>query len=189
MNAGKSTTLLQSCYNYNERGMHTVIFSPAIDDRYQVGKVTSRLGIESNAEILQKDTDILKSINDLNFIQKIDCILIDEAQFLTKQQVFQITEVVDQLNIPVLTYGLRTDFQANPFEGSQYLLLWADNLVEIKTVCHCGKKANHVLRVDKNGKVITHGEQLEIGGNDSYISVCRKHHKMKIIEGNKDNNV
>ena len=179
MNAGKSTTLLQACHNYEERGMNTVIFAPHLDDRYEVGQITSRLGISKKAHLFNHQTNIYNLIHKYNENITISCVLIDEAQFLTKEQVFQVTEVVDQLDIPVLTYGLRTDFQANAFEGSQYLLLWADHLVELKTICHCGKKATHVLRIDTNGNVLSSGEQLKIGGNEQYISVCRKHYKTK----------
>ncbi len=177
MNAGKTTTLLQSNYNYQERGMQTVLFTPALDDRYGLGKITSRIGLAAKAHLYQSDTNLLKAIKTIRQQQLIDCMLIDEAQFLSKAQVFQLTEVVDQLHIPVLAYGLRTDYLGQPFEGSLYLLSWADSLIEIKTVCHCGRKASHVLRVDTEGRVISKGEQVAIGGNESYTSVCRRHYK------------
>lgn len=180
MNAGKSTTLLQSSFNYKERGMEPQIYTAAIDDRYEVGKVTSRIGLEAPARIFHNDTDLLKDVKDLLLEKKVDCILVDESQFLSKQQVDQLTHVVDELNIPVLCYGLRTDFLGELFEGAQYLLAWADKLIELKTVCHCGRKANMVLRTDENGKAIADGDQVQIGGNDRYVSMCRKHYKQAL---------
>lgn len=179
MNAGKSTTLLQSSYNYRERNMNTLVFTAAIDDRFGVGKVTSRIGIFEDAALFNGETDLFAEIQAQQQKQPLHCILIDEAQFLTKQQVYQLTDVVDKLHIPVLCYGLRTDFQANLFEGSQYLLAWADQLEELKTICYCGRKANFVLRLNENGEVIKEGAQIQIGGNDSYLSVCRLHYKEK----------
>lgn len=177
MNAGKSTSLLQSAYNYNERGMHTLIYTAAFDDRYGVGKVSSRIGLNAEAQLFSNDSDMLRDITERQQQTKIDCIFIDEAQFLTKAQVRQLIEVVDELNIPVLAYGLRTDFAGETFEGSHYLLAWADKLFELKTVCHCGRKANFVLRLDADGNAVKAGAQVEIGGNDRYESVCRKHFK------------
>ena len=177
MNAGKSTNLLQSSYNYRERGMHTLILAPQFDDRYGEGKVTSRIGIASDATTFTNDTDLLELVASANDEQKLHCVLIDEAQFLTRDQVFQLSEVTDQLNVPVLAYGLRTDFRGEPFEGSKYLLAWSDNLKEIKAICHCGTKATMVLRMDEGGKAVTDGAQVEIGGNDRYVSMCRKHFK------------
>lgn len=182
MNAGKTTTLLQSNYNYLERGMKTLLFTPKLDSRYGAGKIKSRIGLEANAiTFTDKDDLFLVTKEHLN-TAKIHCIFVDEAQFLKKAQVFQLTEIVDKLNIPVLAYGLRTDFQAEPFEGSLYLLAWAESLSEIKTICHCGRKATHVLRIDEQGKPITMGEQIAIGGNDRYVSVCRQHFKLGEIE-------
>lgn len=175
MNAGKSTTLLQSSYNYAERGMHTLILAPALDDRFGSGRVTSRIGIGADAHIFNREADIFAIIVDANEQQKLDCVLIDEAQFLTKEQVFALGRVCDEMRIPVLAYGLRTDFRGEPFEGSKYLLAWADNLKEIKTICHCGKKATMVIRQDADGSVVTDGAQVEIGGNDRYLSLCRRH--------------
>ncbi len=177
MNAGKSTTLLQSSFNYRERGMRPVIFTAAIDHRFGEGKVTSRIGLEEEAELYQKGDDLWLRISELYKAEKIDCLLIDECQFLTKEQVYQLTEVVDKLDVPVLCYGLRSDFLGELFEGSQYLLSWADKLVELKTICHCGRKANMVIRQDAEGHAIADGDQVEIGGNDRYVSVCRKHYK------------
>lgn len=175
MNAGKSTSLLQSAYNYQERGMTVVIYTAAIDDRFGTGKVSSRIGLSMDAHLFDNQFDFIAHIKQLKQHGSLDCILIDEAQFLTKQQVRQLTEVVDDLNIPVLAFGLRTDFLGETFAGSQALLAWADKLIELKTICHCGRKANFVVRVDENGKPATTGSQVQIGGNDRYISMCRAH--------------
>ncbi len=180
MNAGKSTTLLQSSYNYQERDMNTLVYTAAIDDRFGVGKVTSRIGISQEAQLFHKESDLFVEIVQHLQQQPLHCILVDEAQFLTKTQVYQFSEVVDKLKIPVLCYGLRTDFQAELFEGSKYLLAWADQLEELKTICYCGRKANFVLRLNEKGDVVRDGAQIQIGGNDSYLSVCRLHYKEKI---------
>ncbi|WP_217532181.1 thymidine kinase [Vibrio metschnikovii] len=180
MNAGKSTTLLQSSFNYQERGMTPVIFTAAIDNRFGVGKVSSRIGLEADAHLFDDTTDLLHAITQLNTEQKRHCVLIDECQFLTREQVYQLTEVVDKLDIPVLCYGLRTDFLGELFEGSKYLLSWADKLIELKTICHCGRKANMVIRTDENGQAICEGDQVDIGGNDRYVSVCRQHYKQAL---------
>ena len=177
MNAGKSTALLQSSYNYVERGMNTLVMAPLLDDRYGAGKVKSRIGIETEATTFQPDTDLYAVVEASHNDEPLHCVLIDEAQFLTRDQVFQLSEVTDKLQIPVLAYGLRTDFQGEPFEGSKYLLAWSDNLKEIKAICHCGTKATMVLRLDAEGNAVTEGSQVEIGGNDRYISMCRKHFK------------
>jgi len=179
MNAGKSTALLQSSYNYKERGMNTLVLAPQFDDRFGVGKVTSRIGIETEATTFGTDTDLFALIESRNNDEALHCVLIDEAQFLTREQVFALGEVTDKLNIPVLAYGLRTDFQGEPFEGSKYLLAWADNLKELKAICHCGSKATMVVRLDGDGNAVTEGSQVEIGGNDRYVSMCRKHFKAK----------
>ncbi|WP_150539746.1 thymidine kinase [Actinobacillus vicugnae] len=180
MNAGKSTTLLQSSYNYQERGMNTLVYTAAIDDRYGIGKVSSRIGISQQAQLFQSETNLFDEIQLANQEKTLHCILIDEAQFLTKQQVYQLTDVVDKLKIPVLCYGLRTDFQGELFEGSQYLLAWADELQELKTICDCGKKAHFVIRMNEKGEAIADGDQIQIGGNDKYLSVCRYHYKQKL---------
>jgi thymidine kinase len=177
MNAGKSTALLQSSYNYKERGMDTLVMAPMLDDRYGAGKVTSRIGITSDALVFRKEDDLFAVVEKQHNIEPLHCVLIDEAQFLTRDQVFQLSDVTDDLNIPVLAYGLRTDFQGEPFEGSKYLLAWADNLKELKAICHCGSKATMVLRLDGQGNAVKEGSQVEIGGNDRYISMCRKHFK------------
>src|SRR3990167_4670422 len=183
MNAGKSTVLLQSSYNYNERGMDTLLYTPIIDDRFGVGKIASRIGLESNAISIEKHFDIFNSAkNEIEKNNNIKCVLIDEAQFLTKKQVEQLTYICDSLNIPVLTYGIRSDFRVEPFEGSIYLLAWADSIIEIKTICHCGKKATMNLRMDENGNVVNEGAQIEIGGNDKYIATCRKHFRLKQVK-------
>lgn len=180
MNAGKSTTLLQSSYNYQERGMNTLVYTAAIDDRFGVGKVSSRIGISQEANLFTADTNLFAEIKALHSNKALHCILIDEAQFLTKIQVYQLSDVVDKLKIPVLCYGLRTDFQAELFEGSKYLLAWADELEELKTICDCGKKAHFVVRLNEKGEAIKDGEQIQIGGNDKYLSVCRYHYKQKL---------
>ena len=186
MNAGKSTILLQSSYNYRERGMHTLILSPELDDRFQVGKVTSRIGIEADALTFKISDNLLTMVLRSDEKKKLACVLVDEAQFLTAAQVRQLSDLCDDHNIPVLTYGLRTDFRGELFEGSQHLLAWADSLVEVKTICHCGSKANMVLRIDSSGRVIKEGVQIKIGGNDQYVSVCRKHFKTGMISPSRD---
>ena len=179
MNAGKSTALLQSSYNYRERGMNTLVLAPELDDRYGAGKVTSRIGIEADARTFTSEENLLEMIEAHLETAPLHCVLIDEAQFLTKDQVFQLGEITDKLNVPVLAYGLRTDFQGEPFEGSKYLLAWADNLKELKAICHCGSKATMVVRLDGDGNAVTEGSQVEIGGNDRYISMCRRHFREK----------
>ncbi len=176
MNAGKSTSLLQSSYNYHERGMKTVIYTAEIDNRFGKGKVSSRIGLSSDARLYNPNTDIGDDIRQIHEETPVHCVLVDESQFLTRQQVKSLTRVTDFLDIPVLCYGLRTDFRGELFEGSQYLLAWADKLVELKTICHCGRKASMVLRLDAQGVPFRQGEQVVIGGNERYISVCRKHY-------------
>jgi len=175
MNAGKSTTLLQSSFNYQERGMNTLLLTAALDDRYKTGAINSRLGIDSNAVAFNGDMDLFSYVATDMKDRPLHCVLVDEAQFLSKQQVFQLAAVADSLKVPVLCYGLRTDFQANLFEGSQWLLAIADELNELKTICNCGSKATMNLRIDENGKAVTKGESIEIGGNERYVAMCRKH--------------
>ncbi len=175
MNAGKSTSLLQSAWNYKERGMHAELFTAEIDDRFAQGEIASRIGLSAKANLFNADTDMFSEIRQLNEKNNTHCVLIDESQFLTREQVMQLTRVVDELNIPVLCYGLRSDFMGEPFSGSQYLLVWADKMSEIKTVCHCGRKATMVLKIDAAGNPVRQGDQIEIGGEDRYVSVCRKH--------------
>jgi len=183
MNAGKTTTLLQSAHNYRERGMRTLILTPKLDDRYGLGVVASRIGLSSKGQIFERDDDLQAlAVHDIAANGPLHCVLVDEAQFLSKLQVWQLTEIVDRLGIPVLAYGLRTDFRGELFEGSQYLLAWADSLSEIKTICHSGRKATMVVRVDENGRAVTAGPQVEIGGNDRYVSVSRAEFK-KITAG------
>lgn len=175
MNAGKSTTLLQASFNYRERGMNTMLFTAAIDDRYRPGVITSRIGIEALANIFDAGTDLRSAVATEHALAPLACVLIDEAQFLTRDQVFQLAGVADDLGIPVLTYGLRTDFRAELFEGSKCLLALADVLVELKAVCACGRKATMNLRIDAQGDPVRDGAQTEIGGNDRYVALCRRH--------------
>lgn len=177
MNAGKSTHLLQSSYNYNECGLRTILYTAKIDDRYSQGKISSRLGINADAQLFNSETDLLHEVNTMQAQSPVACVLIDEAQFLTKPQVKQLTDIVDELQIPVLAYGIRTDFLGQTFSGSAALLAWADKLVELKTICHCGRKANFVIRLNSDGNAATYGEQVEVGGNERYQALCRKHFK------------
>ncbi|MGB3384896.1 MAG: thymidine kinase [Marinomonas sp.] len=177
MNAGKSTILLQSAHNYQERGMEVMLLTAAIDDRYESGQIASRIGINAEAQIFTRESDLWSQIDAQHQATKLSCILIDEAQFLTKEQVYALSDVVDSLDIPVLAFGIRTDFQGALFEGSNALLAWSDKLIELKTVCHCGSKATMVIRLDEQGHPVKEGAQVEIGGNDRYLSVCRKHFK------------
>ncbi len=177
MNAGKTTILLQSAHNYRERGMEPLLFTPALDDRHKGGVIKSRIGLESKAVAFQANDDLYVHVRGELASRNIHCVLVDEAQFLTRDQVFQLTDVVDRLNIPVLCFGLRTDFQGELFEGSRNLLAWADELKELKTICHTGRKATMVVRVDENGYALKEGAQVEIGGNERYVSVSRKEFK------------
>tara|TARA_B100000161_G_scaffold217968_1_gene162964 strand:- start:469 stop:1053 length:585 start_codon:yes stop_codon:yes gene_type:complete len=184
MNAGKSTSLLQSSYNYQERGMNTLVLAPELDNRYGVGKVTSRIGLEADAQTFTPEHDLLNLISTTHANKTLHCVLVDEAQFLTRDQVYQLGEVTDSLDIPVLAYGLRTDFRGEPFEGSKYLLAWSDNLRELKAICHCGAKATMVIRLDESGNPVQEGSQVEIGGNDRYVSLCRRHFKALLTRPN-----
>ncbi|PUT38638.1 thymidine kinase [Legionella taurinensis] len=179
MNAGKSTVLLQSSHNYQEKGMQTLLLMPALDNRYQYGTITSRIGLSEPAYAFHPQDNLYTHVLKSRAEKPYACVLIDEAQFLTREQVYQLTEITDQLSIPVLTYGLRTDFRGELFTGSQYLLAWADELIEIKTICHCGRKATMNRRINAAGEVIAEGEQLFIGGNESYVSTCRRHFKSR----------
>jgi thymidine kinase len=183
MNAGKTTTLLQSAHNYRERGMRTLILTPRLDDRHGTGVVASRIGLKAHARAFERDEN-LRAIATADIVHNgaLHCVLVDEAQFLTREQVWQLSDIVDELRIPVLAYGLRTDFRGELFEGSKYLLAWADELSEIKTICHTGKKATMVVRVDDNGRAVVDGPQVEIGGNERYVSVSRAEFK-KITAG------
>ena len=176
MNAGKTTTLLQSAHNYHERGMRTLLFTPALDTRHGEGTIASRIGLRAQGRRFARHDDLLAATKiDIAERGPLHCVLVDEAQFLSQPQVLQLCEVADQLKIPVLCYGLRTDFQAKLFPGSAALLALADSLVELKAVCECGRKATMNLRVDSDGHAVVRGQQTEIGGNDRYIALCRKH--------------
>ena len=175
MNAGKSTTLLQASFNYRERGMATMLLTAAIDDRYATGTIASRIGLEAPALPFDAATDILAAFEAQHARTPLGCVLVDEAQFLTRAQVFDLARIADERDVPVLAYGLRTDFQAELFEGSRHLLALADALVELKAVCACGRKATMNLRVDGLGRAVREGMQTEIGGNDRYVAVCRRH--------------
>jgi thymidine kinase len=177
MNAGKTTTLLQSSYNYNERGMRTLLFTAALDDRYDDSDITSRIGLRAEANRFRVGDDLFDWCRRVHGEETLSCVLVDEAQFLSEAQVFQLSDVADKLTIPVLAYGLRTDFQGQLFPGSQALLALADEIREIKTICHCGKKATMVVRLDGDGRPVREGDQVVIGGNDRYTSVCRAHWK------------
>ena len=183
MNAGKTTTLLQSAHNYSERGMRVAILTPRLDDRDGSGTVASRIGLRADGTAFGHDDDLERMIHtSVDNNGPLHCVLVDEAQFLTREQVWQLTEVVDALHIPVLCYGLRTDFRGELFEGSQHLLAWADELVEIKTICHSGSKAIMTVRVDDKGLALQAGPQVEIGGNERYMSVSRTEFK-KVMSG------
>ena len=185
MNAGKTTVLLQSAHNYRERGMNPLLFTPKLDDRYGAGWIKSRIGLQARATIFNSDDDLFEITRTHLEERNIHCVLVDEAQFLSRGQVYQLSEVVDRLNIPVLCFGLRTDFQGELFEGSKHLLAWADELVEIRTICHTGRKANMVVRVDDDGYALKEGAQVEIGGNERYVSVSRAEFKNVFIGGQK----
>ncbi len=181
MNAGKTTTLLQSNYNYRERGMHTLLLKPSLDDR-EGEVIRSRIGLTAQATNFSATDDLLELAHRRLAERPLHCVLLDEAQFLTRPQVEQLGEIVDTLSIPVLAYGLRTDFQGELFEGSRHLLAWADELREIKTICHCGRKATMVVRVDESGQALRSGSQIQIGGNEQYVSLCRRHFKQSLRE-------
>ena len=183
MNAGKTTILLQSAHNYRERGLTPMLFTPKLDDRYGEGWIKSRIGLQSKATIFNAEDDLFEATRTQLEDRNIHCVLVDEAQFIKREQVYQLSEIVDRLNIPVLCFGLRTDFQGELFEGSKYLLAWADQLTEIKTICHTGRKANMVVRVDDEGYALKEGAQVEIGGNERYVSVSRAEFKKVFIGG------
>ncbi|MBB6425923.1 thymidine kinase [Sphingopyxis sp. JAI128] len=179
MNAGKSTTLLQADFNYRERGMETMLWTAALDDRYGVGQVTSRIGLMAEAHKFDPDSDLFASASDENRQRPLACVLVDEAQFLSREQVLGLARLADEVDVPVLCYGLRTDFSAELFPGSAALLGIADALVELKAVCECGRKATMNLRVDEAGRAVVEGAQTEIGGNDRYVAMCRRHFMAK----------
>jgi len=178
MNAGKTTTLLQSAHNYRERGMRTLILTPRLDHRAGSGVVASRIGLQAEGVAFDREDDLQTLVEgDIAAHGRLHCVLVDEAQFLSRAQVWQLSEVVDALRVPVLCYGLRTDFRGELFEGSQYLLAWADEISEIKTICHSGSKATMTVRVDAQGLAVSQGPQVEIGGNERYMSVSRAEFK------------
>ncbi len=183
MNAGKSSTLLQAAFNYGERDMRVSLWTAALDNRPGFGAISSRIGLASDAHRYEAETDIAARVLDDHAEAPIACVLIDEAQFMTRAQVWQCAQLADTAGIPVLCYGLRTDFQGELFEGSAALLGIADSLVELKAVCHCGRKATMNLRVDEAGRAVSHGAQTEIGGNDRYVALCRRHFSQNLREG------
>ena len=175
MNAGKSTILLQASHNYRERGMHTVLMTAAVDDRAGVGRIASRIGFGAEAEVFRSEDNLFERVKAFHAEEPVACLFIDEAQFLSEEQVWQLSEVADVLRIPVMTYGLRTDFQGKLFPGSAALLAIADDLREIRTICWCGRKATMVVRMDNQGNVLEDGDQIAIAGEDRYVSLCRVH--------------
>ena len=180
MNAGKSTSLLQASHNYRERGMQTYLMTAKMDTRAGKGKIASRIGIEENSDTFSPQEDLFEKIKIKLKKDKISCILLDEAQFLTKDQVWALARAVDDLGVPIMCYGLRVDFMGELFPGSAALLALADEMREIRTICHCGKKATMVVRLDSAGKAMTAGDQVQIGGNETYLSLCRKHYREAI---------
>jgi thymidine kinase len=183
MNAGKSTVLLQTDFNYRERGMETMLYTAGVHDRSGFGIVGSRIGLTAEAGTFEPATDLRSEIEAELKKRAVHCVLVDEAQSLTRDQVLQLAEVCDELDVPVLAYGLRTDFRGNLFDGSATLLALADKLVELKAICECGRKATMNLRVDQDGFAVAAGEQTEIGGNDRYVALCRRHFMEKLREG------
>lgn len=182
MNAGKSTMLLQASYNYQERGMRTLTFTAALDDRAGMGRVASRIGLSSEALMFDMSTDMFEAVHALHAQQPVACVFIDEAHFLSEHHVWQLAAIADKLAIPVMTYGLRTDFQGKLFPASSALLAIADELREIRTICHCGRKATMVARFDQQGNVVGDGAQIDVGGNEKYVSYCRRHW-VETVEG------
>lgn len=182
MNAGKSTTLLQAAWNYREQGMRTLLLTPQLNTRDGIGRIASRIGLHAEAVNFNCSDSLIEIVRRSHEENAVSCIMVDEAQFLSKRQVAELGEIADIDEIPVMAFGLRTDFQGNLFEGSQFLLAWADVISEIKTICHCGRKATMVLRIDQHRRAIRGGEQIHIGGNESYVSVCRRHFREGISE-------
>jgi len=182
MNAGKSTNLLQADFNYRERGMETMLFTAAVHDRSGYGVIDSRIGLMASAYAYRAETDLRAVVEAELRARRLDCVLVDEAQFLSRPQVRQLASICDDLNIAVLAYGLRTDFQGNLFEGSGALLALADSLVELKAVCECGRKATMNLRVDEAGRAVKSGEQTDVGGNERYVALCRRHFMQRLAE-------
>jgi thymidine kinase len=183
MNAGKSTTLLQADYNYRERGMETMLWIAELDYRSGVGTIASRIALSAPAHTFSAETDLFFEVTEERKRRGLHCVLVDEAQFLTRAHVLQLCRLADELDLPVLCYGLRTDFQAELFEGSAALLALADVLVELKAVCECGRKATMNLRIDEDGFAVAAGAQTEVGGNDRYVALCRRHFFERLREG------
>lgn len=175
MNAGKSTSLLQASHNYRERGMNTLLLTAALDDRVGIGKIGSRIGLEAEAETFAPGDDLYQRVGEAHAAMPLACVLVDEAQFLDEAQVWQLCRVADRLGVPIMCYGLRTDFQGKLFPGSTALLALADSLREIRTICWCGRKAIMVVRLNEEGRVLEEGAQVAIGGEESYVSLCRRH--------------
>ncbi|WP_121630465.1 thymidine kinase [Tropicibacter alexandrii] len=175
MNAGKSTLLLQAAHNYNERGMQTYLLIASFDDRAGIGRIGSRIGLAREADVFGPSEDLFQKIATRLSKGRVACIFLDEAQFLTRDQVWQLARVVDDLKVPIMAYGLRVDFRGELFPGSAALLALADEMREVRTICHCGKKATMVVRKDAEGRVLTEGDQIQVGGNETYVSLCRRH--------------
>ncbi|CDM58639.1 thymidine kinase [Rhizobium favelukesii] len=176
MNAGKSTMLLQASYNYEERGMRVVLLIAAFDERVGKGIIGSRIGLKASAVGFEPEADLQALIGDLSKEgEPIACVFVDEAHFMTREHVWQLARIVDRMNIPVMVYGLRTDFQGKLFPASEELLAIADEMREVRTICHCGRKATMVVRLDAEGKVLREGAQIDVGGNEKYVSLCRRH--------------
>ena len=171
MNAGKSTLLLQASYNYRERGMETYLLTARLDDRVGAGRIASRIGLEAEADMFDAETDLFEALR----LRDVACVFVDEAQFLTSEQVHQLARAADDFDVPVMCYGLRVDFRGELFPGSAALLALADVLREARTICHCGRKATMVVRLDADGRPVVSGEQVQIGGNETYVSLCRRH--------------
>ncbi|MEI8215466.1 MAG: thymidine kinase [Eubacteriales bacterium] len=184
MNAGKTIELIKVAYNYEERGKKVLVLTPSIDDRYGIGKIASRIGLSRDALLVGENTNILELFIEEEQKGKIDCVLVDECQFLKRHHIEELAEIVDSLDVPVLAYGLKNDFRNELFEGSYYMLVYADKIEEIKTICWCGRKATMVARVI-DGKFVKTGDQIKIGGNDMYVSLCRKHYNDGRLEQEK----
>lgn len=183
MNAGKSTLLLQASHNYRERGMETFLLAAQLDDRAGEGQIASRIGISEQAQTFTQETDLFNVCDNRLKQGPVDCIFVDESQFLTKAQVWQLARAVDDLRVPIMCYGLRVDFRGELFPGSAALLALADEMREVRTICHCGKKATMVVRQDANGNVLKDGDQVQIGGNETYVSLCRRHWRDAVGDG------
>lgn len=186
MNAGKSIELIKVAYNYEERGKRVLVLTPSVDDRFGIGVIASRIGVTREAIAVSEDTNILELFMKENKKSPIDCVLVDECQFLKKHHVQELVEIVDSCDVPVLAYGLKNDFKNELFEGSYYMLVYADKIEEIKTICWCGRKATMVARI-VDGKFVKTGEQIVVGGNDMYISLCRKHYNDGRLEPDEAN--